>query len=230
MSEIETTLVHKIISPNTSVHKKHPTLIMLHGRGADENDLLGLAEHLDNRLLIISARAPFPFQWGGGYAWYDVLEVGKPEPRMFAESYIKLTQFLDDVIKGYPVDPPRIFLLGFSMGTMMAYALLLTKPELIAGVIANSGYVPEGTDLKFQWDGLAGRNVFIAHGIYDPVIPIHFGRRARELFEKTLIGITYKEYPIVHQINDQSLQEMAQWLTDRLEGKNLISAANYDPA
>src|SRR5712692_7168329 len=172
MNLIQTSLTHKIISPNSSTLTKHPTLIMLHGRGADENDLLGLAEHLDGRLLIISARAPFPFQWGGGYAWYDVLEVGKPEPKMFEESYKKLLQFLEDVTQGYPVDLHRIFLFGFSMGTMMAYALFLTRPELIAGVVANSGYVPEKTDLKFQWNKLAGKSVFIAHGMSDPVISV----------------------------------------------------------
>ncbi len=193
---------------------------MLHGRGADENDLLGLAEYLDDRTLIISVRAPFPFQWGGGYAWYDVLEVGKPEPKMFNESYEKLVQFLGDIVQGYPVDLRRIFLLGFSMGTMMAYALFLTRPELIAGVVANSGYVPEETDLKFQWTKLTGKSLFIAHGMYDPVIPVQLGRRAKELFSQTQAEVTYKEYPIGHQISEESLNDMSRWLSGRINGKD----------
>lgn len=220
MKTIESTLVHKIIPPKSSSSGKHPTLIMLHGRGADENDLLGLADYLDDRLLVVSARAPFPFQWGGGFAWYDVLEIGRPEPQMFAESYKKLLLFLADIIKGYPVDPRQIFFLGFSMGTMMSYTLFLTKTELIAGVVANSGYVPEETGLQFQWDKLAGKSVFIAHGTYDPVIPLQFGRRAKQLFEKTHADVTYKEYPMAHQISEESLNDVSRWLSQKIDGRD----------
>lgn len=218
MNQIQSTLYHKILPPRNNKNSDYPALIMLHGRGANEDDLLGLAEYLDERLFVISPRAPFQFEWGGGYTWYEVLEVGRPEPRMFAESYSKLNQFLDDVINGYPVDPKRIFFLGFSMGTMMSYSLLLTKPESIAGLVANSGYVPEETDLRFQWDKLAGKNIFIAHGLYDPVIPVQFARRAKELFSKTLAVVTYKEYPMAHQISEESLNDFSHWLTQRFYG------------
>ncbi len=220
MNLIQTTLYHKILPPRTSKDSNHSTLIMLHGRGADENDLLGLAEYLDERLLIISARAPFPFQGGGGYAWYDIVGVGRPDPKMFEESYDMLVQFLGDIAQGYPVDIQRIFLLGFSMGTMMAYALMLTKPEFISGVVANSGYVPEDTGLTFQWQMLFGKGLFIAHGVYDPVIPIEFGRRAKELFSKTQADVTYKEYPMAHQISEESLKDMSQWLAERLDNND----------
>ena len=220
MQQIQSTLIHKLISPRVSQDTKHPTLILLHGRGADENDLLGLAEYIDERFFIISVRAPFPFQFGGGYTWYDVLDVGSPEPKMFAESYTKLTQFLDDVRKGYSVDPEKVYLLGFSMGTIMSCAMLLTKPQFIAGVAANSGYVPENTDLKFNWNKLRGKEIFIAHGAHDPVIPVQLGRRALELFKKTDAHVAYKEYPMGHQISDESLRDMSLWLTQRLDGKD----------
>ncbi|MBI4548644.1 MAG: hypothetical protein HY707_11730, partial [Ignavibacteriae bacterium] len=207
-----TTLTHKILAPQKQNPGRHPTLIMLHGRGADENDLLGLAEYLDDRLLIISVQAPFPFQYGGGYTWYDVLEVGRPEPRMFADSYRKLAQFFDDVRKGYPIDPSKVIFLGFSMGTMMSYALMLTKPHDIVAVIANSGYIPEETDLKFEWSNIKNKPFFVAHGTYDPIIPISFGRRAKELLEKAQASVTYREYEMGHQISEESLNDMIQWL------------------
>src|SRR5262249_30813783 len=153
----------------------------LHGRGANEDDLLGLAEYLDERLLMISARAPFDFQFGNGYTWYEIVELARPEPKMFAESYRKMLQFFADVRTGYPVDPSKVFLCGFSMGTMMAYALALTRPGEITGVIANSGYIPEESELTFSWEGIRKEPFFVAHGTYDPVIPVSFGKRAREL-------------------------------------------------
>ena len=109
MNPIRTSLVHKVLVPQRKSASKYPTLILLHGRGTNEDDLLGLAEYLDDRLLILSARAPFPFAHGGGFTWYEIEEVGKPEPKMFAESYRKLTQFLDDVKQQYPVDTPGSF-------------------------------------------------------------------------------------------------------------------------
>jgi len=217
MKAIESSLVHIIQEPRTPVGEKFPTLIMLHGRGANEHDLFGLAEYLDERLLVISARAPYPFQYGGGFTWYDILEVGRPEPKMFAESYKRLNQFFDDVKKNYPVDESNIFLLGFSMGTMMSYSLALTRPDEIAGVIANSGYVPEETDLQFQWNNLNGTSFFVAHGTHDPIIPVSMGRRARFLFEQSNADLMYKEYSMAHQISDESLRDMAQWLSSKLK-------------
>jgi len=225
MKFLDSSLVYKTILPKNIKYSTHPTLIMLHGRGANEDDLLGLADYLDERFLIISPRAPYPFTWGGGYTWYEIGDGGSPDPEMFAQSYSKLVQFLDDVLKGYPVDRKRIFLLGFSMGTMMSYAVLLTKPDLITGVVANSGYVPEETGLKFRWDGLYGKALFIAHGLYDPVIPIQLGRRAKELFSKTQADVVYKEYPMAHQISEDSLNDFSQWLTGKLNGQDRSNVA-----
>ena len=194
-------------------------MILLHGRGANEDDLLGLAEYLDDRLFIVSARAPFQFQFGGGFTWYDILEVGKPEPKMFAESYRKLIEFFDDVRAGYPIDPLKIILCGFSMGTMMSYAMALTHPASVLGVAANSGYIPEDTELELQWDQIKSKPFFVAHGRMDPVIPVSFGQRAKELLEKAGADVTYREYDMGHQINEESLNDMMEWVTRRINAK-----------
>jgi phospholipase/carboxylesterase len=212
MKTIETTLYHRVVEPGGSAPARHPTLIMLHGRGADEEDLLGLASSLDERLLILSVRAPYPFPYGSGYTWYDVGEVGRPEPQMFRTSYDKLASFVDDSLKNYPIDPKKLYLLGFSMGTIMSYALSLTQPGLFRGVIANSGYIPEGTHLTFQWKELSTLEFIVAHGMYDQVIPVQFARRARELLEKAGARFSYKEYPMAHEISTESLADMSAWL------------------
>jgi len=219
MNPIRSSLIHKTLEPRRRASGKSPALIMLHGRGANEDDLLGLAEYLDERLLIISPRAPFSFQYGGGFAWYDIEEVGKPEPKMFAESYAKLVQFISDIQIGYPIDPSKLFFLGFSMGTMMSYAFSLTHPAKVAGVIANSGYVPEETDLKFQWNEIKGKPFFVSHGLYDPVIPVSFAKRAKELLENSHADITYREYDMGHQIGEENLNDMMKWITKYVGGE-----------
>ncbi len=212
MSEIPTILEHRVLLPEGGHAAKHPTVIMLHGRGADEEDLIGLAKYYDPRLLVLSVRAPYPFAQGGGYTWYDVGAIGTPDPAMFRLSYDRLSQFVDDALRGYPVDPSRVFLLGFSMGTVMAFALSLTRPELFRGVIANSGYVPEGTHLKFRWRELGNVAYFVAHGTEDPVIPIDFARRAKRLFEESTARVEYREYDMGHQISEESLRDSAAFL------------------
>src|SRR5437773_9161552 len=90
MNPVRSTLVHRVVEPQRKLAGKHPALILLHGRGANEDDLLGLAEYLDDRLMIISARAPFSFPFGGGYTWFEIVEVGKPEPKMLDRKSTRL--------------------------------------------------------------------------------------------------------------------------------------------
>jgi phospholipase/carboxylesterase len=216
IESIKTTLLHKVLPSSALREERQPALILLHGRGTNEDDLLGLAEYLDPRFFIVSARAPFPFPYGG-FAWYQILEVGTPDPRQFDESYRRLSQFVEDVKAKYPVDPDRVFLLGFSMGSIMSLALSLTKPGAFKGVVAHSGYVPENTSLRFRWDELTGLGLFVAHGTEDPVIPIEFGRRASELLSKTQADLTYREYPIGHTISEESLSDFSAWLRKKLD-------------
>lgn len=214
---INTTLTHKIIPPRVETNQKHPCLILLHGRGADENDLLGLAEYLDPRLLIISVRAPLPFDYGFGYTWFEMLENFQPELASLKESHDKLTSFVDDIVKHYPIDPNKIFLLGFSMGTVMGYLLLLTRPENISGLIANSGYFSDKIELPMELKPLNHNSIFISHGTHDPVIPIYIGKKAKEFFSKHNIDLTYKEYPMAHEISNESLNDFSIWLTQQLD-------------
>ncbi|MFQ5799048.1 MAG: alpha/beta hydrolase [Bacteroidota bacterium] len=219
MKQIESSLVHHVIPP--AIEKSgppYPTMVLLHGRGTDENDLLGVAHYLDKRLLLVSVRAPHPFAFGEGYTWYEALEVGRPAAKQFTESYDRLSSFLTDIRREYPIDPSRLYLLGFSMGTVMAYAIALTKPEIVSGVVAHSGYVPENSGLKFRLDNLGPLSVFIVHGLHDPVIPVSFAHRAKELLSQTSARLTYREYPIGHSVSEDSIRDSVSWLTERIDG------------
>ncbi len=215
ITPITSTLVHKIVEPGTVNPGPHPTVILLHGRGTDENDLLGLASYLDPRLLIIGVRAPFPFAYGGN-TWYEIIQIGAPEGNQFQESYKRLHQFILDARAGYPIDPERLFLLGFSMGSVMSFAVALSQPQLVRGIIAHSGYVPEHSLIPFQWEKISSVSFFIGHGTYDPVIPINFGRRAKELLSIPGVDLTYKEYPLPHTMSEESLADITLWLRHRL--------------
>ncbi len=217
MSREQRSLVYKFLQPRRSGPGKPPALILLHGRGADEDDLLGLSEYFDDRLLIIAPRAPHPFANGGGYTWYDLEEIGRPDAAMFRSSYDTLLAFIAEAVERHGIDPGRLYCGGFSMGSIMSLAVALTRPELLAGVIANSGYVPEDAGLTFRWEGVKGKPFFVAHGIYDPVIPFAYSRRAKELLESHGAVVTYREYDMGHQINEESLGDMMAWFAPLLD-------------
>lgn len=217
MQIVQSALLHKIAPHESATRQLSPTLILLHGRGANEDDLLGLVPYLDPRFLVIAARAPFRFPYGGA-TWYETLSTGLPQQDQFGESYERLVQFVRDVKEHYPVDPERLFFLGFSMGAVMSYAFALTFPQEVNGIVAHSGYVPEETSLVFEWKKLKGKGFLVAHGTEDPLIGVQFGRRAKELLEKTEADLTYREYPIQHSMSEESVNDCSSWLQARIQG------------
>ena len=184
-------------------------LLLLHGRGADEADLLPLADSLDPRLFVVSVRAPLPL--GPGFAWYDLADIGSPEPSSFAASLAALARFVEELPRAYPIDPTRTFTLGFSQGAVMAGSLLLTHPEATAGTVMLSGYLPLDQTLSVDETALANRRVFVGHGTADPLIPVAWARQVRDYFTKVGADLTYREYPMAHYIGPEELDNVRDW-------------------
>jgi phospholipase/carboxylesterase len=214
MQPIATTLDHVLLPPEIPAGDTHPAVILLHGRGANEGDLVGLTRGFDKRLLILSVRAPFPFSYDGGYTWYDIGALGAPEPKMFRESSERLDQFIRDAQQQYRINPKKLILLGFSMGTAMALTYALSHPDVPCGVIAHSGYIPEQTHLKYAWDRLSACKFLITHGVDDPVIPVFLARRVKELFRTSNASVTYREYEGGHEITPEMVADAERFLTD----------------
>jgi len=183
----------------------NPTLIMLHGRGSDEQDLFGLKDQLDPRLTIYSLRAPHQFEWGG-YTWFDLYEDGTIDEKGFWESTNEIIAFLKTL------QTKKLFLLGFSMGAIMSYAIALTHPTLCTGVAALSGFAPEQLRQQYRLQELQDLHIFVSHGIQDPVIPISAARETKNLLTHSNAHVSYNEYTMAHQINDDCLSDVKVWL------------------
>src|SRR3954451_5625907 len=148
-------------------------LVLHHGRGADERDLLGLADVLDpaGRLHVVTPRAPLTLPGSPGYHWYVVPRVGYPDPATFAAAYAQLAELHDELWERTGVGPERTVFGGFSMGAVMSYALGLGPDRPApAGILAFSGFVPVVEGWEPDLPGRAGTRVFIAHGRNDPVM------------------------------------------------------------
>jgi phospholipase/carboxylesterase len=197
-----------------------PLLIMLHGVGSNEHDLLGLAPYLDERFLIVSARAPYVMM-PGAFAWFEIgwTATGIVIDQQQAEASRKLiATFVEEAAAAYGADPARVYLLGFSQGAIMSAAVALTRPELVAGAVLMSGRVRPEHLPPIDAARLVGKPFLVVHGVYDEVLPIENGRASRDFLEQLPIDLTYREYPIGHEVSAESLVDVVAWLSARLEG------------
>ena len=196
-------------------------LVLHHGRGSDERDLLGLADALDpaRRLHVASARAPLTLPGWPGYHWYVVPRVGYPDPDTFRASYRQLSAFHDELWERTGVGPERTVLGGFSMGSVMSYSLGLGPDRPApAGSLVFSGFIPTVEGWEPDLAGRTGTAVFIAHGRSDPVMDVEFARRARQLLEAAGLPVTYHESEAGHHIDPQHVPPARDWLDGVLPG------------
>jgi phospholipase/carboxylesterase len=190
-------------------------LVLHHGRGTDERDLLGLADHLDpqRRLRVVTPRAPLQLPGSPGYHWYVVPRVGYPDPETFEVARGALGELHDRLWEETGVGPEQTVLGGFSMGAVMSYATGLSQERPpVAGILAFSGFVPTVEGWSPSLQDRAETKVFVSHGDRDPVIAVEFARRARELLEAGGLEVTYRESELGHQIDPAHLRDAATWL------------------
>ncbi|MGE5272838.1 MAG: alpha/beta hydrolase [Verrucomicrobiota bacterium] len=190
-------------------------VVLNHGRGADEQDLLGLADVLDpeRRLHIVTPRAPLELPGWSGYHWYVVPRVGYPDPETFHEAFASLAELHDGLWERTGLTPGQTVLGGFSMGTVMSYALALAggRPAP-GGILAFSGFVPVVEGWQPDLADRRATRVFIAHGRVDPIMPVDLARRARDLLEAGGLEVDYHESDAAHQIDPARVPAAVEWL------------------
>ena len=198
-------------------------LVLHHGRGTNELDLLPLGDALDpqRRLHVVTPRGPLTLPGSPGFHWYVVPRVGYPDHDTFHAAFDALAAFHDELWQRTGLGPEQTVLGGFSMGSVMSYSLgLAAGRPAPAGILAFSGFVPtvEG------WEpSLAGREqvrAFVAHGRRDPIMDVAFARQARDLLKTGGIDVDYHESDAAHFIDPAHLPPAVAWLaqTLRLDG------------
>lgn len=190
-------------------------LVMLHGRGADENDLFPLFDMLDpeRRLAGVSPRGPLSLPPGGAH-WYQVVQVGYPDPSTFHPTFATLQTWFDALIDELGLTMDKVVVGGFSQGCVMSYALALGQGRpRPAGLIGLSGFIPTLDGFELDLTDLDGWPVAIGHGTFDPVIGVQWGRQAQQRLGDAGADVTYKESPMDHTIDPASMTELRRWLT-----------------
>ena len=183
-------------------------LILNHGRGADEHDLVPLLDELDpeRRLVGVTTGAPLTNVPPGGRHWYLVPRVGYPDPDTFASSYGSLTAFLDGFLRDRDIGWEQTVIGGFSMGAVMSYAVALgCERPTPAALIAFSGFIPTVEGWEPELSGREDLRVSIHHGTQDPIISVDFARKARAILRDGGIEPEYVETNAGHSLPTEAV-------------------------
>ena len=194
-------------------------LVLHHGRGTDENDLLPLGDVLDpeRRLHVVTPRGPLTLPGWSGYHWYVVPRVGYPDPDTFNAAFASLAELHDDLWRRTGLGPEQTVLGGFSMGSVMSYSLgLAGSRPAPAGILAFSGFVPVVEGWSASLEDRQGTRAFIAHGRNDPIMEVGFARQARELLEQGGLEVEYHESDAGHHIDPAHVPAAVEWLAATL--------------
>jgi phospholipase/carboxylesterase len=193
-------------------------LVLLHGRGADEHDLFPLLDMLDpdHRLLGVTPRGPLALPPGGAH-WYQVMQVGYPDPSTFFPTYERLTGWFDSFLSDRGLSHDKVILGGFSQGAVMSYALGLGagRPRP-AALLAFSGFIPTVEGFEVDLSDVTGYPVAIGHGTYDPVIEVGWGRDAKAKLEAAGAAVEYRESPMPHSIDPEWVEELRGFVSSAL--------------
>jgi phospholipase/carboxylesterase len=229
MSDHSLSLFHHTAPPKSGLAEKPPLLLLLHGYGANEDDLFSLAPYLDERFLVASARAPVVLA-PMSYAWFNLNFTPQGvviNPEEAESSRQTLRKFIGEVVEAYQCNPNAVYLMGFSQGAMMSLAVALTFPGLAAAVVAMSGrLLPQTLTQIADKDTLIGLPIFAAHGRQDTVLPISHGRDTRVKLSELPVELTYREYDMGHEISYDSLNDITEWLSEQLDRSSSATIIN----
>jgi len=219
MTTAQLSLEH-LIRPSSITAGKAPVAFLFHGYGSNEEDLFSFAPELPEKLCIISARAPYslePF----GYAWYAIhfdAPQGKWSDNEEAiASREKILTFIDEACITYGLDAEQITLIGFSQGTILSYAVVLSYPEKIKNLVALSGYINEDILLDgYREKDHSKLEIYASHGQVDQVIPPEWAQRAPDFLKGLGISHVYEEFPVGHGVAPQNFYSFKKWLEERI--------------
>jgi phospholipase/carboxylesterase len=192
-------------------------IVLLHGRGTSEQDLLPLMDVFDpeSRLVGVFPRGPLQLP-PVGFHWYQKARVGFPDPDTFKATYERMAGWLESVAEqtGVPLD--RTVLGGFSQGAVMAWALALGRGRpRPAGLLTMSGFIPSVDGLELALDGLGGFPVAISHGSKDPVISVDFAHDTRDRAKAAGADVLYRETDVPHIVDPRLVPVLVDWLAKR---------------
>ena len=203
-------------------------VLWLHGLGADGNDFAPIVPQLVRpewpALRFVFPHAPVrPVTINGGMrmrAWYDIREANlenRADLQGVAESVAQVEALVArEGERGIP--PERILLAGFSQGGAVTLAAGIARRQPLGGLIALSTYLPMGAQAARDalGEGASTQPVFMAHGVFDPVVPAAAGEAGAKALKALGFDVTWRRYPMQHAVHPEEIADLGHWMTARL--------------
>lgn len=200
-----------------------PLVVLLHGRGSDRFDLIGLADALAPGAVVVTPEAPhsgIPWGYGPGWAWYRFMGRNVPEPDSFERSQAELGAFLEQVRGELPIRTGALVLGGFSQGGVMSMAYALRNPGAAPVVLNFSGFLADHPTVRPTPESVAGTRFFWGHGTQDPQIPFTLAVEGRALLSRAGADLTARDYPIGHGIAPDEAEDAREWIDAAVAGSS----------
>ncbi len=199
--------------------EKAPVLLMLHGVGSNEQDLAAFAESLDPRFAVISLRAPL-ILGANSFAWFHVnfTEQGPDHNRVEAESSRQiLKKFVEDIKRVPDLDAEKIFVMGFSQGTIMGLSLAFTEPELFKGLIAIGGRTLQEISAQAQGRRYDKKpEILLIHGLQDNKLPFFHAEATNKTLQNANFNVDFETYQAGHEITVEMRDDIRKWLDSKI--------------
>jgi len=207
MKDTHLGFIHRFVPPNSNAKEAMPTLLLLHGTGGNEDDLIPLAKELAPNASILSVRG-------------KVLENGMPrffrrlEEGVFDMEDLKirtdeLAEFIVKSSSAYKLDPERVIAVGYSNGANIAASVLLRRHEVLAGAILFRAMVPF---IPTVMPDLSKKSIILLDGLYDPIVSKVEAQSLLELFTKTQSSVTLKWQNSGHNLTQEDIVAAKKWL------------------
>lgn len=211
-------LIHTVWEP--AGEGPHPTIIAMHGWGANALDLVGLAPYVaEGRFMIICPQGALEVPIGPtrGYGWFPIRMGGAPDLDAIEAGVRSATEFVDLAVERYPVDRRKLVMLGFSQGGVMAYRMALANPGRYAGLVAlSTWFSPELKDVIADREALERLPTMVQHGRADDMIEIARARSSVEILRELHVPLVYREYDCGHEITADGLQDLSEFLNSKV--------------
>ena len=204
------------VKESLTFDKNNKVIIMFHGYGSNKDDLFSFAKFMNPNFLIISIQAPIQMDYNS-YCWWSLRLNNDMQLQMDVKeaknSLNELNRFISaDLSVKYNFSLNQVYLLGFSQGCMISYALSINFPKNYKKAVGLSGKIPHeiiNFNEKFDY---SNHNFFCSHGLNDQVIPIEIARESHRWFSEKNINHKYLEFESAHGINSENFEQMNLWL------------------
>ncbi len=205
-------LVHRVQIPGPGGHS--PVIIMLHGRSGSEDAMWIFSKLIPDEWIVVAPRGIKPDP-DGGYSWHPRERDEWPPLNMFDDAVAALSHFIGSLSELYGADPGQLYLMGFSQGAAVAYAIAMGHPGLVKGIVGLVGFVPVNSSAAVETRAMIDLPIFMAVGVDDPYIPLERTQSCAETLRKSGALLAYHEYQTGHRLNAKGMRDVKDWLNER---------------